>query len=298
MLYIDWGTFVQRFDSIIIGTGPAGLEAAVNMKIRGKSFLLFGSKDLSRKLTVAPKIDNYLGFYGISGRELAEKFLSHLTAMEIEITGGQVSMVYTMGSYFSIATSMETYEATTVILATGAFSSTLLKGEQELLGRGVGYCATCDAPLYRGKTVAILGYNDESVHEADFVSEIAEKVYYISVKKANTAPNNNVKIINEKPIEILGESKVTGLKLETFTLETDGVFILRDSVAPTSLVPGLETDGGFIKVDALMRTNIAGLFAAGDCTGKPHQYMRAAGQGQTAAFEAVSYIDYLKSEEN
>lgn len=282
---------MQRFDSVIIGTGPAGLEAAINLKIRDKNFLLFGSKDLSRKLTVAPKIDNYLGLYGISGRELAERFLAHLAAMEIEITGGQVSVVYAMGSYFSIATPTETYEASTVILATGAFSATLLKGEQELLGCGVGYCATCDAMLYRGKTVAILGYNDESVHEANFVSEIAEKVYYIPVKKANITPNANVKIVAEKPLEILGDSKVTGLKLETFTLETDGVFVLRDSVAPASLVPGLETDGGFIKVDALMRTNIAGLFAAGDCTGKPHQYMRAAGQGQTAALEAVSYID-------
>lgn len=269
----------------------------MNLKIRGKSFLLIGPKALSQKLCLAPRIDNYLGLYGISGRELAEKCLSHLAAMEIEITAGQASMVYAMGDYFSIATQSETFEATTVILATGVFSATLIKGEEKFLGRGVGYCATCDAPLYRGKTVTILGYNDESVHEADFVSGIAETVYYIPMKKTKAAPNDKVKIIEEIPLEILGENKVTGLKLEAYTLETNGVFILRDSVAPASLVPGLELENGFIKTDTSMRTNIAGLFAAGDCTGKPHQYMRAAGQGQTAALEAVLYIDNLKDKD-
>lgn len=282
---------MQRFDCIIIGTGPAGLEAAVNLKIRGKSFLLLGSADLSKKLTLAPRIDNYLGLYGISGYELAEKFLAHLAAMEIKIKGGQVSVVYPMGDYFSVATSTETFEATTVILATGVYSAKPLKGELEFLGRGVGYCATCDAPLYRGKTVAIIGYNEESANETDFVSEIAGKVYYIPAGKNMPKPNERVEIIDDKPLEIIGEGKVTGLRLEAATLEADGVFVLRDSIAPASLVPGIEMDGSFIKVDAAMRTNIAGLFASGDCTGKPHQYMRAAGQGQTAALEAVSYID-------
>lgn len=286
---------MQRYDCIIIGTGPAGLEAAVNLKIRGKSFLLFGSKDLSKKLMLAPKIDNYLGFHGISGSILAEKFLDHLGEMGIEITVGQVSMVYNMGGYFSLATSAKTYEATTVILATGVFSAKLLKGEQEFLGRGVGYCATCDAPLYRSKTVAILGYNEESAQEADFVSEIAGKTYYLPLNENKSMPKSSVEIIREKPQEIIGENKATGIKLENFTLETDGIFILRDSAPPASLVPGLELNGGFIKVDSSMRTNIAGLFAAGDCTGKPHQYMRAAGQGQTAALEAVSYIDTVGS---
>lgn len=294
-IYMNGGFLSMRYDAVVIGTGPAGLEAAINLKIRGKSFLLFGSHDLSRKLEVAPRIDNYLGLYGISGKELQERCAAHIAAMGIEITPVQVSMVYAMGGYFSIATSADTVEATTAILATGAFSEKLFKGEQEYLGRGVGYCATCDAPLYRGKTVAVLGYNDESVHEADFVSDIAETVYYIPVKKSDIKPKDKVKIIDEKPLEIFGDTKVTGLKLEVSTLVVDGVFVLRETVAPESLVPGLEIENGFIRTDASMRTNILGLFAAGDCTGRPHQYMRAAGQGQTAALEAVSYMDKLKT---
>lgn len=282
---------MQRLDCIVVGTGPAGLEAAVNLKIRKKNFLLIGSPDLSKKLILAPQIDNYLGLHGISGRELADKYLAHLAAMEIEIKSAQVSVVYPMGDYFSVATSTETFEATTIILATGVFSAKPLKGEQEFLGRGVGYCATCDAPLYRGKTVAIVGYSDESVHEADFVAEIAKKVYYIPAGKSAHKPNDKVEIVNGKPLEIFGEQKATGLKLDSSTLEADGIFVLRDAIAPASLVPGIETENGFIKVDASMRTNLVGLFAAGDCTGKPHQYMRAAGQGQTAALEAVSYMD-------
>lgn len=282
---------MPEFDAVIIGTGPAGLEAAINLKIREKKFLLFGDANLSKKLNAAPKIDNYLGLPGISGKELCEKYMSHINSMGIEIIDKHVSMVYHIGDYFSLATLSETYDATTVILATGAFEGRLYKGEQEFLGRGVGYCATCDAPLYRNKKVAILGYGDEAVHEADFVSHIASEVYYIPVKKANIKPDSKVQVIEKSVVEILGDKKVNKLELESETLEVDGVFILRETVAPASLVPGLELDGGFIKVDAMMRTNLPGLFAAGDCTGKPHQYMRAAGQGQVAALAAVGYID-------
>lgn len=282
---------MQRLDAVVIGTGPAGLEAALNLKIRNKDFMLFGPKGLSQKLILAPKIDNYLGLPGITGKELGEKYLSHIASMGIDITDRQVSMVYSMGSFFSIATSSETYETKTVILATGTLSGKPFPGERELLGRGVGYCATCDAPLYRGKTVAIIGYGDESVIEANFVSEIASTVYYIPAKKAELKPNGKVRVLEKKAVEIQGDKKVERLVLDDHTLEVDAVFILRDTIAPDSLVPGLELEGGFVRVDASMRTNLPGCFAAGDCTGKPHQYMRAAGQGQVAALSAAYYID-------
>lgn len=281
---------MTRLDTVIIGTGPAGLEAAINLKIRGKSFLLFGSEDLSRKLVSAPKIDNYLGFPGISGEDLRQKYHLHLNAMEIKITGEHVSMVYNMGGYYSIATTVNTYEAASVILATGAFAAHAFPGENEFLGRGVGYCATCDAPLYRGKTVAILGYGDESVREADFVSEIAGTVYYIPVRESNLKPKEKIKTLRGKVLQIHGEKRVNALSLEGATLPVDGVFILRETIAPQSLVPGLLLENGFVKVDAKMRTNLPGLFAAGDVTGRPHQFMRAAGQGQVAGLEAASFV--------
>lgn len=285
---------MTRYDAAVIGSGPAGLEAALNLKIRNKRFLLFGTEDLSRKVTTAPRVDNYLGLPGISGKDLQAQFQAHLADMDIAIQAEQVQMVYPMGSYFSIATTKNTYEATAVILACGTFSAKLLDGEQEFLGRGVGYCATCDAPLYRGKTAVILGYTDESVHDANFLAEVAAKVYYVPVKKTRIMPRDDIEIVQGRPTRITGDSVVRQLILADRALTVDGVFILRETVAPASLIPGIRMEGGFIHVDIHMATNLAGCFAAGDCTGRPHQYMRAAGQGQSAALNAVAYMDQLK----
>ena len=285
---------MERYDSVIIGSGPAGLAAAINLKIRGRKFLLFGTKRLSRKLEAAPKIENYLGLYGISGKALAEKFARHLAEMEIEIICEQISTVYPMGDYFAVATGTGMYETKSVILAMGAFSAKELPGESEFLGRGVGYCATCDAPLFRGKTVAVLGYSPEAVNEANFVSTLAAKVYYIPLSKTDNLLNTEIEVVTGKVKGISGTKKAEMLEFEDKTLKADGFFILRDTIAPTALLPGIETESGFIKTDVNMCTNIPGCFAAGDCTGKPHQYMRAAGQGQTAALNADRYIDELK----
>lgn len=291
---------MPRFDCIVVGTGPAGLEAALNLKIRNKNFLLLGPAELSRKVEVAHEVNNYLGLPRITGTQMADAFAGHLRIMDIAVTPEKVSMIYPMGDFFSVATAHNLYEATTVILAPGVFTSASFPGEDRLLGRGVSYCATCDAPLYKGKTVAIIGYNDEAVSEANFMAEIASKVYYIPAGKKQASPVPQVEIIPEseifpeKDMEIIGEERVTALKLKDRELVVDGVFILRDSIAPSSLLQGLELDGRHIAVDSAMATNIPGCFAAGDCTGRPYQYIRSAGQGLVAAHSAVEYIDKNK----
>ena len=287
---------MPELDAIIIGSGPAGLEAALNLKIRKKNFLLFGSESLSPKLEAAPRIDNYLGFPGITGMELKSKMAAHLKAMDIKITPERVSAVYPMGKSFSVATNKNIYESRVVILACGVLENSELPGEKAFLGRGVGYCATCDAPLYKGKTVAILGYGGDAVEEANFVSEIAAKVFFFPLgKKMKTALSGGIEIIDGEPAAITGSLKAETLTIDNGReLKADGFFILRDSIAPQSLIPGLETEHGYVSADSGMRTNIEGCFAAGDCTGKPHQYMRAAGQGQTAALSAVKYLDRIK----
>lgn len=285
-------------EAIIIGSGPAGLEAALNLKIRNKSFLIFGSDKLSPKLEAAPRIDNYLGFYGITGVELRDRMKAHLEKMEIKITPERVSAVYPMGGYFSVATNKNVYESEAVILAGGVSGSSELPGEKDFLGHGVGYCATCDAPLYRGKAVVILGYSADSAEEANFVSEIAAKVYFLPLGKYESELSDSIEIVNGKPEAIRGSLKAEALVLDSGTeLKADGFFILRDSVAPQILIPGLETENGYVVVDTAMRTNIEGCFAAGDCTGKPHQYMRAAGQGQIAALSAAAYLSSKKENE-
>jgi thioredoxin reductase (NADPH) len=284
----------SRYDIAIIGSGPAGLSAAVNASIRNKSIIIFGNPDFSHKLVKAPKINNYLGFYDVTGLELKERFQQHIEAMGIQLTNEKVNTVYAMGEYFVLQVNEKMYEASAVILATGMEFTRPLKGEAEFLGKGVGYCATCDAPLYKGKVVTIVAYNREGEEEANFVSELASRVYYVPMYKGEYRINSNIHIVKDIPLEIIGGEKVESLKLNGTEITTDGIFLLKDSVAPDQLVPGLLIEEGHIKVDKAMRTNIEGCFAAGDCAGKPYQYIKSAGEGQVAALSAVTYLDTKK----
>ena len=292
----------MRYDIAIVGTGPAGLSAAINAKIRNKNIIVFGNENLSNKLTKAPSIDNYLGFYDISGVDLKDKFLEHVKRLDIEICEKRINNIYSMGDYFSLMSGDSMYEATTVILATGVEYGKPIKGEEEFLGKGVGYCATCDAPLYRDKKVAIIGYNKESEEEANFLSEIASKTYFIpmykneSLMRGNHELDTSIEVINDRPIQIQGETLVNKVSFKEKDIDVDGVFVIKDSASLKSLVPGLYTDGPHVIVDINMKTNIEGCFACGDCAGKPYSYIKSAGQGQIAALNAVSYLDKLKME--
>lgn len=284
----------ERYDIAIVGSGPAGITAAINATIRNKKIIVFGYENLSNKLYLAPKIDNYVGYPGISGKDLTQKFKEHLDEMNIEITYERVDNIYAMGDYYALIAGDKTYESTALILATGVQFGKPFKGESEFLGRGVGYCATCDAPLYKDKIVTIIGYNKESVEEANYVSELASKVYFIPMLKDDYKLNSNIQIIKDKPVEIIGENVVKKIVLKNSELECDGVFILRDSISPDQLVPGLLVEDAHIKVNRNMETNLKGCYAAGDSTGKPYQYLKAMGEGQVAALNAVSYVDNLE----
>ncbi|MFA9398141.1 MAG: NAD(P)/FAD-dependent oxidoreductase [Clostridiaceae bacterium] len=283
----------MRYDVAVVGSGPSGLAAAINAKIRNKTVLIFGNDELSSKLTKAPKINNYLGFYDISGKELKDNFKNHIEKMGLEIKKERINAVYAMGEYFALMVNDVIYEAKTVIIASGIEYNKPIKGEEEFLGKGVGYCATCDAPLYKGKTVAILGYNKEAEEEAGFVSELTDKLYYIPMYKGDVSSNSKMEVVRDRPLEILGDTSVNSLLLKEAKLEVDGVFVLKDSISPSQLVPGLLIEDNHIKVNRKMETSIKGCYAAGDCTGKPYQYMKSVGEGQVAALNAVSYIDNM-----
>ena len=169
----------KRYDIAIIGSGIAGMSAALNAKIRKKDFIFFGSKDMSSKLVKAHKINNYPGFFDKSGVEIKDELQKHMDYMDIKITEDNVLNIYSMGDYFIIMSKQGLYEATSVIIATGVNFGKSLKGEKEFLGRGVGYCATCDAALYKDKIVTIISYSKEEENEANFLASIASKVYYI-----------------------------------------------------------------------------------------------------------------------
>ena len=281
----------ERYDIAIIGSGPAGLSAALNAKIRKKKFVIFGNDELSGKLVKAQKINNYLGFYGMSGAEIKEQFDSHIKSMDIKITNERINNIYSMGDYFALIANDKTYEALTVILATGVNFGKPFEGEERLLGKGVGYCATCDAPLYKNKVVTIIAYNKKEESEANFVASIASKVYYIPMYNENIELDPKIEVIKGIPIKIEGQNKVEKLILKDREIETEGLFILRESVSPGQLVPGLKVTENHVEVDRLMKTNLNGCFAAGDIVGMPYQYIKAAGEGNIAALSAVSYLD-------
>ena len=284
----------ERYDIAIIGSGPAGLSAALNAQIRKKKFIIFGNDDLSSKLIKAQKINNYLGFYGMSGVGVKEQFENHIKSMGIDITNERINNIYSMGDYFALMANEKIYEASTVILATGVNFGRPFEGEEKLLGKGVGYCATCDAPLYKNKVVTIIAYNKKEESEANFVGSIASKVYYIPMYSEEVEVDSKIEVVKGVPVKIEGENKVEKLILKDREIETEGLFILRESVSPGQLVPGLKVVENHVEVDRLMRTNINGCFAAGDIVGMPYQYIKSAGEGNIAALSAVSYLDQLK----
>ncbi len=283
---------MDRFDIAIIGAGPAGISAAITAKVRNKKILLLGAGGISQKVQKAHAIRNYPGLPDVSGADFTTALQEHLHKLEIEVTPEQVTNVYAMGDYYAIQTAENMYEATTVILATGVVQEKQLPGEEQFLGRGVSYCATCDAFLYKDKEVAVLGYNEESEREAQFLSTTSAKVYYIPVKGNPKFREDNIEIVQAKPQKIEGSLKADTLVTTNGKLSVDGIFILREAVNPGVLVPGLglAEDGVHVKVNLQMETNLPGLFAAGDMVGLPYQYIKAAGQGNIAALSAVNYL--------
>ena len=287
---------MERVDIAIIGTGPAGVSAALTAANRNKSILLIGSRQMSEKIARAHEIRNWPGMPAVRGEKLAEAFRSHLERTGIGITEGRVGAVYAMGGYFALQIGEEMREARTVILATGVVQAKPLPGEEELLGRGVSYCATCDAPLYRGKDCAVIGYSAREEAEAAFLSEVCRQVLYFPQYEGETRLPEAVKVIREKAVRIAQEEGRRKVITEKGEYPADGVFVLREAVAPGRLVPGLETEGPHVKVNRKMETSLPGVFACGDITGTPYQYIRAAGEGNVAAISAAGYLDRNRNE--
>ena len=280
-----------RYDCAIIGTGPAGLAAALTLKALNKNFIWFGSQQMSEKIRKAELISNFPGLCNVSGEKMAAAFRNQVESLQIVITQKTVTGVYHMGKYYGLLCDQEMFEATTVILATGVEAVKPIEGELELLGRGVSYCATCDGMLYRGKTIALVSTSAEFEHEVQFLSNLAEKVYFIPMYRNPAVNGENIEIIRKMPKAVIGLRKVEALDMGGEELPIDGVFFLKSAVSPSALVMGLEVDNGHVVVDRQCATNLPGCFAAGDCTGRPYQYIKAAGEGNVAAHSVVRFLN-------
>jgi thioredoxin reductase (NADPH) len=261
-------------DIIIVGSGPAGLSAAITGRMRGKSVAVISNSRADSGLWKAAEIGNYPGLPGISGAELSDKLFSHAQSMGAALLTGRVTTILNMGKEISVGYGAEFISGKCLILATGIVQASVFPGETALLGSGVSYCATCDGMLYRGKKVCVVCLSPDAEEEADFLASIGCEVTRLKTKN----------------IVVNGEGKVSSITADGITIPCDGVFILRQTIAPGTLLPGLETEKGHIKVDKSMKTNIPGVFAAGDCTGTPYQVAKAAGEGQIAVLSAADYL--------
>lgn len=283
----------MRYDIAIIGTGPAGISAAITAKLRNKNIILFGNKDLSDKINKAHSIKNYTGLPNVTGEELATALKNHLNDLDIEITEKRVNAVYSMGEYFALQVGKEMIESKSLIIATGVTASKTLENEDEFLGRGVSYCATCDAHFCKGKDVAVIAYTKEAEEDALFLSEVCSSIKYFPLYDISNEifdKYGNIQIIKDKPIGFAGNMKAEKIICENSSYDAFSTFVIRNNISADKLVPGLKTDGTHIIVDLQMETNIKGLFACGDIAGKPYQYIKSAGQGNIAALSAVAYL--------
>ena len=283
----------MRYNIAIIGTGPAGISAAITAKLRNKNIILFGNKDLSDKINKAHSIKNYTGLPNVTGEELATALKNHLNDLDIEITEKRVNAVYSMGEYFALQVGKEMIESKSLIIATGVTALKTLENEDEFLGRGVSYCATCDAHFCKGKDVAVIAYTKEAEEDALFLSEVCSSIKYFPLYDISNEifdKYGNIQIIKDKPIGFAGNMKAEKIICENSSYDAFSTFVVRNNISADKLVPGLKTDGTHIIVDLQMETNIKGLFACGDIAGKPYQYIKSAGQGNIAALSAIAYL--------
>ena len=281
-------------DAVIIGAGPAGLSAALNLKLHNKAFLWFGSADHSHKVEKSEKIANYPGIGPICGTELNRLFTKQIAQLELCVTDKMVTAVTKMKRHYIVQAENDIYETKTLLLATGVVSGAQLEGESALLGHGVSYCATCDGFLYKNKVVAVICASKRFEHEAAYLAELAEKVYlYVPYENMGKMPDNVICL--EKPLKkVIGEKRVAAIQLSDQTqIPVSGLFCLRDALAPKALLPGLETEGPHIVTDRSMTTSHEGCFAAGDCTGRPYQIAKAVGEGNIAAHSMIEYMARL-----
>jgi len=277
-------------DIAIIGGGPAGLSAAINARARGKDALVISNPIEENPLFKAHLVDNYPGLPKISGADLLKVLEQHAKDSGAQFRTGRVLNITPMGDRFFLGIGSDFEEARTVILAIGAQRGVKLPGEEAYLGRGVSWCATCDGMLYRDQDITVVGLSHDAPAEANFLREIGCRVTYVA-RKAPEGLHPDIPVILGRNISVIGDQAVTALQVDDTSIPCRCAFILRETMAPADLLPGLASDGGYIAADRTMATNLPGVFACGDCIGLPLQVANAVGDGLIAGQSAADYID-------
>jgi thioredoxin reductase (NADPH) len=296
-------------DIIIIGGGPAGLTAAIYAARHNNKTLILEGNKIGGKSLQAHWVENYPGFPdGISGPDLMVLMEKQATKFGAEFSTETVVGIADFDELKMLTTRKGTRQAKAVIVATGMSRRSLsVKGENEFKGRGVSYCGVCDGPFFREKTVAIIGGGHEAVHDIEVLGESASKVYAIPGKKGFSEEYPEIEHLQKDPkVEFIYDSDITEIGGSNFVeyvkldngqeVKLDGVFIVLEHISVSTILGdvGVVTDaGGCIIVDRDQKTNVDGLFAAGDCCCKGLQIVTATGMGAQAALNAMKYVKQL-----
>lgn len=298
-------------DLIIIGSGPAGMTAAIYAKRAELDILLIGGTENASQITLSEMIENYPGIESISGLELMDRFKEQAFSLGIEPESHQVKNIRKSEGFFELETADGQLQARSVIVATGAYPRKLgVEGEEAFIGRGVSYCATCDGPFFRDLEVAVVGGGDTAVKESLYLAKICKKIHLIHRRDCLRAEKINQRRIFEAPnVEFHWDSvvkKIDGrIGVDHVTIENvrtndqsvidvQGVFIFAGILPSTDFVNVEKDKDGFIKTDQEMVTSEPGIFAAGDCRSKRlRQVATAVGDGATASIAAEDYLDSI-----
>ena len=282
------------YDLLIIGGGPAGLSAAMTARNRNLSVCVICGGAADSALHKAGRVTNYPGVPDVSGPALLETMTQQARDLGADMLRERALSAMPMGKTFGVSAGKEFVEGRALLLATGIAQRGTFPGETDYLGRGVSYCATCDAFFYRGKDVAVLGSGEYALHEAQALLPVAKSVTLLANGQPLTAEfPAEVAVRPEKVEAILGEQRVSGVQLaggETVAL--DGVFVALGVAGSTALARklGAEVDGNRIVTDEHMMTTLPGLYAAGDCTGGLLQVAKAVYEGALAGSEAAKAL--------
>lgn len=300
------------YDIAIVGAGPAGLSAAIYGTRAGKSVVVFEAMTYGGQIVNTPEIENYPGIRQISGFDFATGLYEQATGLGAEVVYEKVTGIEDKGNYKRVLTESGSYEARSVILATGAKNRPLgLDHEQELIGAGVSYCATCDGAFFKGKDVVVVGGGSTALEDAAYLCGYCRTVYLVHRRSQFRGEEAVVEKLRQKPniifeldsrvIRLNGESRLESIEVEQVqtgeirTIPVDGLFVaigqMPDNQAFSDLVN--VDDAGYIRAMESCETNVPGIFTAGDCrTKKVRQLATAAADGAVAALAACEYLSF------
>ena len=301
------------YDILIIGAGPAGLAAAIYGQRAGKKTVLIEKQTYGGQILNTPEVENYPGLKTVSGFELASNLYEQAEALGAEIRYEKVVGIEDLGEVKKVKTTEGEYETKTVIIATGAKNRPLgIDKEDEYVGAGISYCATCDGNFFRGRDVAVVGGGNTALEDAEVLAGIANKVYLVHRRDEFRGDQTNVNrltskenvelVLNSIPLELLGDGVISGLKVknkiteEERVLDVQGIFVAIGQMPDNKDFENVAAldDKGYVNAGEDCKTNTPGIFTAGDCRHKKvRQIATATADGAVAALEAIEYINAM-----